>query len=87
MRKVRLGSPAGGDTGFQSWATRALQTIETASDQDDPFEIFDAYTVTVASGFAPVRTLTPASATATDVANVLATIIMDMKARSTNRAQ
>jgi hypothetical protein len=50
--------------------------------QDVTEEIADAFTL---GTFTETRTLNPATATATDIANVLATFLNDMKNRGTTR--
>lgn len=56
--------------------------------QQETEGIADAYTVTVPSGFLPVRTLDlTQSLTSAQVASVLATLILDLKARGVNRKQ
>lgn len=48
--------------------------------------VADAYTVVLNTGFVASRTLDlTASPSATDIANLLATLLMDLKKRGTNR--
>ena len=83
MRKANIGSPRGRATDeFSKWVGSALKELERASYEEIPGEIADAYTMT---NFTATRTLDAASATATDVANVLATFLTDMKARSVKK--
>lgn len=85
MRKVNLGAPS-----FQiatqpapiAWLLRAVMDIAQASNDQITEEVADAYTL---SNVTPTRTLDPTTATATDVANVLATLLQDMQKRGVKR--
>ena len=81
MRPVQLGFRFGGS--FETWAEAALRQIEHAS-QEDATIIADAFTV---SNFTVTRTLDAGTATATQIANFLATFIDDLQKRGTNRAE
>ncbi len=76
MRKVELGSPV--DNKDIPWITNALREIEEAS-QEDLFDVFEDFTV---SNFTATRSLDAGTATLADVANVLATIVDDIKGRN-----
>lgn len=83
MRKANIGSPRGRATDqFSQWVSSALKELERASYEEIPGEIGDAYTMT---NFTTTRTLDAATATATDVANVLATFLTDLKARGVKK--
>lgn len=73
MRELNFGTPAGD---FERWVQQALRLIELASNEDAQ-QVFKTYTVT--GSFAETRTLDPATATAADIAAVLATIITDIQ--------
>jgi hypothetical protein len=82
MRPITLGFRFYGED-FETWAERALHEIENASIEDATV-IADTYTV---SNFTASRTLNAGTATATQVANVLATFIDDLQKRSPNRVE
>jgi len=67
--------------GASRWLEQAVREIELAS-QEDASEVSDKFTI---GDYTPTYTLNPASATATDVANVLATLLTDMKKRGRSR--
>lgn len=73
MRPVRLGK--------DDIAT-SLREIERASQEERFVDIADAYTVT---NYTPSRTLDATTATATQVAHFLATLIQDLKAGQVKR--
>ena len=74
-----------GDTSTLAACGKKIGELCDASDQVTE-EIADAYTVTVPTGFVPVRTLDlTANPTAATVAAVLATLLLDMKQRGTTR--
>lgn len=85
MRKIFLGNPPEG-TLQQSPSLRfvfnALREIEQAADEDYAADAADGFTVT---NYTETRTLNAATATATDVANVLATFLFDLKKRGSKR--
>lgn len=60
----------------------ALQEIARASFEADPNEVADAYTV---SNYTETRTLNAGTATASDIANVLATFLDDLKRRGVKK--
>jgi hypothetical protein len=71
------------DEDFSAWAERSFRTVEDAS-QEDATVIADTYSV---SNFTPTRTLNAGTATATQVANFIATFIDDLQKRSPNRVE
>lgn len=82
MKKLALGTPPGDPKQFQKWAAQALMTVQLASFEDaelifDDFQIVGAFTET--------RSLTPGTATTTDIANFLATLVSDLKRRGQKR--
>jgi hypothetical protein len=85
MRRVSFGNPpsnillANPDMRF---VFEALREIEKASLEGDAGQVADAYTVT---NFTETRTLDAGTATASDVADVLATLISDLQKRGTKR--
>lgn len=80
MKRLTLGHPASeNDTG---WAIRALREIELASFEDIE-ATFDEYTVE--GTITETRTFNAATASATDLRNVLATIISDIQKRGSKR--
>jgi hypothetical protein len=83
MRPLILGGPISDDPkAFQDWVKQAMAEIESSSN-DGVETVFDGFTINT---YTVTRTLSPATATATDVANVLATLISDIKARGAKRA-
>ena len=80
MRKLYLGAPLTSDTkNVAQWTETALHEIERASIEDvDLAAIAKDFTV---SNYTVTRTLNGGTATATDVANVLCTLIDDIKRR------
>jgi len=84
MRPISLGQPPVNDkAAMGQWMLGALQEIERASHDDIP-QMFSSYTVT---NYTATRTLDAATATTTDIANVLCTLIADLKARGPKRAR
>tara|TARA_R110000737_G_scaffold340221_2_gene362908 strand:+ start:6095 stop:6343 length:249 start_codon:yes stop_codon:yes gene_type:complete len=82
MKKLILGSPIDGNK--LDWAVNSLRIIEQASFEDieasiDGFTIEGAYTKT--------RSLTPSTASTSDLANFMATLIIDIKQRGQNRTE
>jgi hypothetical protein len=73
MRPVRLG---------RDNVAAALLEIERASQEERFVDIADAYTITA---YTPSRTLDATTATATQVAHFLATLIQDLKAGQVKR--
>lgn len=65
-----------GSTNLQGLADKVKELCNASQQVTE--EVADAFTI---GAFTPTRTLNPATATATDVANVLATFISDMKKR------
>jgi len=85
VRKTTVGQqPAnqGNLTPLQKWTVDAIVELSRASHEQITEEIADAYQL---GTFTETRTLNPATATVADVANVLATILNDMKKRGVNR--
>lgn len=85
MRPVSFGNPPVNvmtvDPG-QRFLFEALREIEKASLVGDAGTVADGFTV---SNFTETRTLNAGTATASDVANVLATFISDLKKRGSKR--
>lgn len=85
MRRVSFGNPhvnilqASPDMRF---VLESLREIEKASAEGDAGQVADAYTL---SNFTETRTLDASTATATDVADVLATFIFDLQKRGSKR--
>lgn len=78
MRQVSLGlSPAGSNDSRTRWILASLSEIEAASRVERFVDIAAAYTV---ENYTPTRSLDAATATASDLANFLATLITDLKA-------
>lgn len=80
MRKLSLGNPLGRND--FDWVRRGLKTIEQAS-YEDMENVFDEYTVT--GVVTEQRTFDAGAATATDLRNVLATLITDIQKRGSRR--
>lgn len=85
MRRLALGQPP--HRFFKEedrwlWIFSALKEIERASFENDIGEIADGFTVV---NFTDTRTLDASTATVADVANVLCTLLNDMKNRGTKR--
>lgn len=84
MRPVSLGRPNTQDPdAFRRWALAAFAEIERAS-VDDSFVVADDFTV---SNHTPTRTLNAATATTSDIANVLCTLLEDLQNRGMKRSQ
>lgn len=83
MREVSVGHQLPGEA-FESYVKRSLVQIAEASGEGDAAIIADAYTI---GEFTPTRTLSPATATVSDVANVLATFLDDLQRRGSSRDQ
>ncbi len=82
MRPVSFGSAPSDPKAFRDWIVRAFRQVDIASNDIDPARIADAFTV---SNYTETRTLDAGTATATDIANVLATLIDDLKKRGSKR--
>jgi len=84
MRPVFLGNAPheGGIEDKVRWIMRALTEIEQAS-RAEGLTISDGYTLT--DPVTALRTFDPATATAQNVADVLGTLLMDMKNRGEKR--
>ena len=84
MKPVTLPpSPPGSDPAAQfAWIRACLQTLERAS-QEEPAQVFDSYS----SDATPpaTRQLLVTAPTTQNLANVLATLIADMRARGVKR--
>lgn len=82
MRKMVFGKPIPGQE--TQWLVNAMRKVELAS-YEDIEAVFDAYTISGA--YTETRTLTPSTATASDIANLIATLITDVKKRGQSRTQ
>ncbi len=84
MKPVTLPpSPPGSDPAAQfTWIRACLQTIERAS-QEEPAQVFDSYSADATP--AATRQLLVTAPTAQNLANVLATLIADVRARGVKR--
>jgi hypothetical protein len=85
MRKVVIGAPPfpiATSSPEVQWLAQGLNEIQRASHDQITEEIADAYTL---SNITVTRTLDPTTATTADIANVLATLLQDMKARGVKR--
>jgi hypothetical protein len=84
MRPFNLGQPSDpGKEAFEQWVRQAFAEIEAVSN-DGIEKLFDEYTIVGA--YTESRSLTPATATASQIANFLATLVEDVKSRGSNRA-
>lgn len=85
MRQVFFGHPSNSfdNEQFKKWVAESLYEIELAS-QDDIALMFKDFTVT---NFTDTRTLDASTATASDVAKVLCTLIYDIQKRGMKRSQ
>jgi hypothetical protein len=85
MRPISLG-PLSANAGIEeklNWIIAQLREIERASGED-PVEVFDSYSAN--AGFIPTRQLNVTSPSSANVANVLASIIADLRKRGVKRA-
>jgi len=82
MRKMVFGKPIQGQE--TQWLVNAIRKVELAS-YEDIEAVFDAYTITGA--YTETRELTPSTATTSDIANLIATLVTDVKKRGANRTQ
>lgn len=80
MRKIFIGAPLSPEPkDFAQWVESSLREIERANIDDvDAAAVFKDFT---ASNYTATRTLNAGTATAADVANVLCTLIDDIKRR------
>lgn len=78
MRRLILGSPLPIKNGFEQWVKDALQQIEQATAEDIEAVISE---FSVTGTLTELRTFNAGTATATDLRNVLATMISDIKKR------
>ena len=84
MRRVFLGQKTADDNqAFRKWAEQALREIESAS-EDDIADVFGDFTVT---GFTNTRSLNATTATLSDVASFLCTLVNDLSNRGSKRNQ
>lgn len=83
MRRLAFGNPLPGKDGFERWAKDALRQIESASIEDIE-AVFTGYSVT--GTLTEQRTFDAGTATATDLRNVLATLITDIQKRGQKRS-
>lgn len=85
MRHVELiGSPPQGDE--VGWLEDAVRDLAQATFDGDTGDIADAYTINNPPG-SPVRTLDASTATLAQLTAFVATFILDLKNRGTNRGQ
>jgi hypothetical protein len=85
MRKLSLNRPPFDTvrtTPELAWIFEQFKEIERASAENDAGEIADAFTI---ENHTPTYSLDVATATATDVANVLATFLTALKRRGIKR--
>ncbi len=84
MKPVSLPpSPPGSDPAAQfAWIRACLQTIERAS-QEEPAQVFDSYSSDVTAAL--TRQLLVTAPTTQNLANLLATLIADVRARGVKR--
>lgn len=82
MRAVSLGAPPPDPAGFREWIIRAFRQIEIASNDIAAEKVADAFTV---ANLTETRSLDASSATASDVAEVLGTLLSDLKRRGSKR--
>lgn len=82
MRPVSFGNAPSDPKAFREWIIRGFRQAEIASNDIDPARVADAFTV---SNYTETRTLDAGTATAADIANVLATFIGDLKKRGSKR--
>lgn len=69
-----------------AWVFEQLKEVERASQEADVGEIADQFTITgYTPPFVPTYALNLSTATATDVANVVATFLIALKKRGTKR--
>jgi hypothetical protein len=85
MRPISLGQPSvtADDKRFRTWVLQCMAEIERAS-YDDVAVVANDFTV---SNHTRTRTLDAATATLTDVKNVLCTFIEDIQNRGAKRNQ
>lgn len=82
MRAISVGNPPQDPAAFREWIIRAFRQIETASNDIAAEKVADAFTV---SNLTETRSLDAASATTSDVAEVLGTLLTDLKRRGSKR--
>jgi hypothetical protein len=84
MKPVTLPpSPPGSDPAAQfAWIRACLQTLERAS-QEEPAQVFDSYSSDVTPAL--TRQLLVTAPTTQNLANLLATLIADVRARGVKR--
>lgn len=83
MKQLSFGSPGAGQQAFQQWAQQAFQTIEQATSEDVEATLSEfSYTGTLTEA----RTFNAGTATVTEIRNVLATMISDIKKRGQKRS-
>lgn len=84
MKRLILGSPLGtSQEAFNRWAAEAFQQIERATAEDIE-TVLSEYSTT--GTVTELRTFNAATATASDLRNVLATLIQDIKKRGQKRS-
>lgn len=82
MRAISLGAPPQDPAAFRDWVIRAFRQIEIASNDIAAEKVADAFTV---SNLTETRALDVSAATASDVAEVLGTLLSDLKRRGSKR--
>lgn len=85
MRRLAFGNPTVSTLNQPpalQFIFKALKEIEHASSEDYASDAADSFEIT---NYTETRTLDAATATATDVANVLATFLFDLKKRGSKR--
>lgn len=84
MRPLSLGRPNLNDPKiWKDWVEKCLNEIERAS-QEDLSAVAADFTVT---NYTPTRTLNAGTASTADIANVLCTLIDDLRNRGMKRSQ
>ena len=84
MRKLALGTPQNNASTEQrlEWLERAVQLISQSSHEIDVFDVADGFTVT---NLTEDRTIDVDTALLAEVADVLGTLISDLKKRGAKR--
>lgn len=78
MRRVNFGMPPANIkvSPELQWVLQSLKEVELASFENDPAVIASGFEI---SNYTETRTLDVATATTTDIANVLATLLLDLR--------
>lgn len=82
MRAVSLGTPPQDPAAFRDWIIRAFRQIEIASNDMTAEKVADGFVV---SNLTETRALDASTATASEIAEVLGTLIVDFKRRGSKR--